>query len=76
MLHLIMNNHWRATYNNSGSGLLRIALLLLLRVTWLLRRVSRHLLRETRLLLGVALGIGWWLYWVALLLLLGKSRSI
>ena len=84
MLYLIMNNHWRATYNYSGARLLRgVALLLLLgvtrlllRVTLLLLRVAILLLRVDILLLGVALGIGRWLQWVVLLLLLGVARRI
>ena len=69
-MYLIMNNHWRATYNYSGARLLRgVALLLLLlgvtrlllRVTLLLLRVAILLLRVDILLLGVALGICRWL---------------
>ena len=65
-LYLIMNNHWRSTYNYSGARLLRgVALLLLLRVTRLLLRVAILLL-----------GVGRWLHWVVLLLLLEVARRI
>ena len=48
-MYLIMNNHWRATYNYSGARLLRgVALLLLLRVTRLLLRGVALLLQLLR----------------------------